>query len=73
MKQPAQFELELTTMFKGLKRQLAREKQHGNGKIQTGKSPMPYALYRRINEFFIYWKIQQTLFLQDHFSASLGI
>ena len=73
VKQSAQFELELTAMFKGLKRQLAREKQHGNGKIQTGKSPMPYALYRRINEFYLLENSTDAIFARLFLCITVGI
>ena len=62
VKQSAQFDLELTTMFKGLKRQLAKEKQHGKGKIQTGKSPIPYALFRRINYYYLLENSTEAIF-----------
>ena len=62
VKQYAKFDLELTTMFKGLKRQLAKEKQDGKGKIQTGKSPIPYALFRRINQYYLLEDSTEAIF-----------
>ncbi len=40
VKQSDQFTMELTTVCKCLKRQIAKEKQIGNGKIQSGKTPI---------------------------------
>ena len=62
VKQSDQFLLELTTLMKGLKREIAEEKQHGNGKIQTGKIPISFALYRRINEFFLKENTMESIF-----------
>jgi len=65
VKQSAQFDLELTTIFKGLKRQLAKEKLHGKGKTQTGKLPISYALYRRINEYYLLEKNTEAIFARS--------
>ena len=62
VKQNEQFILELSTMFKGLKRQIAKEKQNGYGKIQTGKTPIPFALYRRLNEYFLKENTMESIF-----------
>ena len=62
VKQSSQFELELTTMFKGLKRQLAREKQNGTGKIETGKIPITYALFRRLNKYYLLENNTEAIF-----------
>ena len=44
----------ITVLFQGLKRRIAKEKQDdGDGKIETGKIPMPFALYRRVSEYMI--------------------
>ena len=37
-------------LFKSFKRRITEEKQDGDGRIQTSKSPMSFHLYRRINE-----------------------
>ena len=48
-KQSIKFVSELSIMMRGLKRKLAIEKQNGRGHIQTGKSPITYSMYKRIN------------------------
>ena len=45
VKQNDKFMQNITVLFKGLKRRIAKEKQDGNGKIQTGKVAMTFALY----------------------------
>ena len=45
--------MKLATLFKGLKRKIAVELQQGNGRIQTGKTPMSYSLYVRLNEMML--------------------
>ena len=44
VKQNEEFMGQITVLFKGLKRSIAKEKQDGEGKIQTGKIPMSYLL-----------------------------
>ena len=46
--QSNKFQKELTTLFKGFLRTVAQELQHGNGKISTGKIPLPFDLYEEI-------------------------
>ena len=53
LKQNEQFTMELKLMYKGFKRQIAKEKENGNSKIQTSKTPISFALYCCINEFFL--------------------
>lgn len=43
----------MNVLFKGFKRKVAEEMQDGGGKIQTGKAPMMYGLYRQINLFML--------------------
>lgn len=62
VKQGDQFELELILMFKGLKRQLEKEKQGGKGKIQTGKIPISYSSYRRLNKYFLLASSNEAIF-----------
>ena len=38
-------------LFKSIKRRITEENQVGDGRIQTGKSLMPFNLCRRINEY----------------------
>ena len=45
VKQNEQFTMDLKTVFEDLNRQIAKEKQIGNNKIQTHKTPIPFALY----------------------------
>ena len=40
-------------MFKDLKQQIAKEKQNGNDKIQTGKTPILFALCGHMNKYFL--------------------
>ena len=44
-KQDEEFIGQITVLFTGLKRSIAKEKQDCEGKIQTGKIPMSYLLY----------------------------
>ena len=53
VKQDDEFMQSITVLFKGLKRRIAKEKQEGDGKIQTGKVPMSFALYRRLSEYML--------------------
>ena len=43
----------ITTLFKGLKRRIAKETQNREGRIQSGKVPMPFSLYRRLSEYML--------------------
>ena len=52
-KQSIKFVSELSIMMRGLKRKLAIEKQNGRGRIQTGKSPITYSMYKRINNLLL--------------------
>ena len=47
------FMKQITILFKGLKRRIAKEKQEGEGKIQTGKVAMPFGLYHRLSEYML--------------------
>jgi hypothetical protein len=44
------FKLEVATHYRGLKRQVAAQLAQGGGRVQTGKDPMSFALFRVINE-----------------------
>ena len=52
-KQSKDFENNMNVLYKGFKRKVAEEVQQGGGKIQTGKSPMTYGLYRQLNIYFL--------------------
>ena len=39
---------EIAIHFKGLKRQTAQALGAGNGRVQTGKDPLPFGLYKRL-------------------------
>ena len=43
---PPVFEAELTTLFKGLLRAHAQEKEKNGSRLAEGKDPMPFALYK---------------------------
>ena len=43
------FKEDIGLIFKSFKRRIREEKQDGDGRIQTGKSPISYNLYKRIN------------------------
>lgn len=57
-----EFKLKLATMFRGLKRKIAIELQEGEGRIQTGKSPISYSLYVRLNEFMLQEDSTESVF-----------
>ena len=52
-KQSDQFLNKLATLFKGLKIKSADKQQNGNGRIQVSKSPLSFAMYRKINEYML--------------------
>ena len=55
------FLTDMNVLFKGFKRKVAEELQHGGGKIETGKSPMSYALYRELNILFLREKTVESI------------
>lgn len=61
-KQDDSFKLELATLFRGLKRRVTIEKQQGDGRIQTGKSPLNFSLYRRLNEYMLLEATTESVF-----------
>ena len=44
---------ELKSAMKGLKRQIAKEKQRGDGRIEVGKEPMKFELYKFLARKFL--------------------
>ena len=71
-KQSEEFMGQITVLFRGLKRCITKEKQDGDGKIQTGKIPMSFSLYRYImNTCYVMTLL--NLFLLVHFLLQLGI
>jgi hypothetical protein len=44
---------DLKSAMKGLKRTVAREKQRGDGRIEVGKEPMSFALYKFLATKFL--------------------
>ena len=60
--QSNEFKLKLGTLFKGLKRQIAFELQQGKGRIQTGKSPISFSLYVRLNELMLEEDTTESVF-----------
>ena len=60
--QSENFNLELVTLFKSLKRMLAEEKQQGTGRIETGKTPISFGLYRRLNIFMLQDNSMEAIF-----------
>ena len=52
-KQSKHFQEELSLLFRSLKRRITEEKQEGDGRIQTGKSPISFLLYKRLNEYIL--------------------
>ena len=61
-KQSEAFGADLTIMLKGLKRKLSSETQSGKGRIQTGKVPLTYAMYRRLNELLLMEHSSESVF-----------
>ena len=61
-KQSETFIADLSILLKGLKRKLAVEKQSGSGRIQTGKLPLTYAMYRRLNELLLMESSTESIF-----------
>lgn len=52
-KQSEDFQSELSTLFKGLLRTVAEETQSGNGRITTGKMPLPFDLYAELCQWMM--------------------
>jgi integrase len=51
--QPPTLQEELKSAMKGLKRQIAKEKQRGDGRIEVGKEPMKFELYKFLARKFL--------------------
>ena len=51
--QPPTLKEDLKSAMKGLKRTVAREKQRGDGRIEVGKEPMSFALYKFLATNFL--------------------
>jgi hypothetical protein len=49
---PVQMDAELSIYFKGLQRQTAKAIGTGRGRVQTGKDPMSFTLYKRLCKFY---------------------
>ena len=47
------FDSDMIVLYKCFKRKVAEEVQQRGGKIETGKSPMTYGLYRQLNIYFL--------------------
>lgn len=43
----------MSTLFKGLLRTVAQEMQNGNGRISTGKTPLPFELYAELAQWMM--------------------
>ena len=52
-KQSENFKNEMSTLFKGLLRTVAQEMQNGNGRISTGKTPLPFELYAELAQWMM--------------------
>ena len=61
-KQSEAFGTDLTILLKGLKRKITSEQQSGNGRIQTGKVLLTYAMYRRLNELLLMEDTPESVF-----------
>ena len=61
-KQSDTFFADLSILLKGLKRKISLEKQNGIGRIQTGKLPLTYAMYRRLNELLLMESNTESIF-----------
>ena len=45
--------LSLSAYFKGAKRETAKRKQNGEGRVEEGKDPLPFSVYRELNKALI--------------------
>ena len=61
-KQTTEFKEDMGLLFKSFKRRITEEKQDGDGRIQTGKSPISFNLYRRINEYVLREQTIESVF-----------
>ena len=61
-KQTTEFKEDMGLLFKSFKRRITEEKQDGDGRIQTGKSPMSYNLYKRLNEYMLREQNSESVF-----------
>ena len=71
--QNEEFINQITILFKGLKRRIAREKQDGDGKIQTGKTPMSFPLYRRFCEFMLKDRTLESIWARAFFTMTWNL
>jgi len=55
------YEHNMNVLFQGFKRKVAEEVQRGGDKIQTGKSPMSFGLFRQINIYMLREKSFESL------------
>ena len=60
--QNEKFTRELAVLFGGLKRKIILEKQNGDGRIQTGKTPMSFGLYERLNTYLLKENTTEAIF-----------
>ena len=61
-KQNEDFMSKLAVMFRGLKRKIALEKQEGEGRIQTDKTPMSFGLYEYLNSYLLRETTTEAIF-----------
>ena len=61
-KQPEAFVADVSVLLRGLKRKIAIEIQSGEGRIQSGKSPLTYGMYRRLNELMLMESYTEAIF-----------
>ena len=56
-----EYDNNMSVLFQGFKRKVSEELQQGGGRIQTGKSPMTYGLYRKINLYYLKEKTFESI------------
>ena len=71
--QTTEFKLELNILFRGLKRKVTIEKQSGEGRIQTGKNPMTFSLYHRLNEYMLLEATTESVFARAFLCISWNL
>ena len=61
-KQGTEFKEDMGLLFKSFKRKITEEKQDGDGRIQTGKSPISFNLCKKINQYMLKEQTTESVF-----------
>ena len=71
-KWPKVFKEDLSLVVRSLKREITEEIKEREGRIQTGKSPISFSLYKRINEYILKEGGTDSIILSCFFMYHMG-